>query len=79
MPMPTPMAKPRILIIEDERGLTEVLTYNLQREGYETIVAHDSLRRSTSWMETSPHALFHPDAVPAPPAGALRRLAPALR
>jgi len=22
-----PMAKPRILIIEDERGLTEVLTY----------------------------------------------------
>src|SRR4051794_22629258 len=36
-----PMAKPRILIIEDERGLTEVLQYNLQREGYETLVAHD--------------------------------------
>src|SRR5438309_650524 len=35
------MSKPRILIIEDERGLTEVLSYNLQREGYETIVAHD--------------------------------------
>src|SRR3954451_25435436 len=35
------MAKPRILIIEDERGLTEVLTYNLQREGYEVLVAHD--------------------------------------
>lgn len=31
----------RILIIEDERGLTEVLEYNLKREGYETIVAHD--------------------------------------
>jgi two-component system phosphate regulon response regulator PhoB len=31
----------RILIIEDERALTEVLTYNLQREGYEAIVAHD--------------------------------------
>ena len=31
----------RILIIEDERGLTDVLGYNLQREGYETIVAHD--------------------------------------
>lgn len=31
----------RILIIEDERDLTQVLTYNLQREGYETIVAHD--------------------------------------
>src|SRR2546429_285545 len=35
------MARPRILIIEDERGLTDVLSYNLQREGYETIVAHD--------------------------------------
>src|SRR6266851_6296427 len=31
----------RVLVIEDERGLTEVLSYNLQREGYETIVAHD--------------------------------------
>jgi two-component system phosphate regulon response regulator PhoB len=35
------MARPRILIIEDERALTQVLTYNLQREGYETVVAHD--------------------------------------
>jgi two-component system phosphate regulon response regulator PhoB len=35
------MARPRILIIEDERALTEVLSYNLQREGYETMVAHD--------------------------------------
>jgi two-component system phosphate regulon response regulator PhoB len=35
------MTRPRILIIEDERALTEVLTYNLQREGYETILAHD--------------------------------------
>jgi two-component system phosphate regulon response regulator PhoB len=35
------MSRPRILIIEDERALTEVLTYNLQREGYETFVAHD--------------------------------------
>jgi len=35
------MARTRILIIEDERGLTDVLSYNLQREGYETIVAHD--------------------------------------
>jgi two-component system, OmpR family, phosphate regulon response regulator PhoB len=35
------MAKPRILIIEDERPLTDVLSYNLEREGYEAIVAHD--------------------------------------
>jgi len=35
------MTKQRILIIEDERALTDVLSYNLQREGYETAVAHD--------------------------------------
>jgi two-component system phosphate regulon response regulator PhoB len=35
------MTKQRILIIEDERPLTDVLSYNLQREGYEAIVAHD--------------------------------------
>jgi two-component system phosphate regulon response regulator PhoB len=35
------MARPRILIIEDERALTDVLAYNLQREGYEVLSAHD--------------------------------------
>ena len=34
-------ARPRVLVIEDERALTDVLGYNLQREGYETVVAHD--------------------------------------
>src|SRR5437016_4421179 len=37
----THMSKPRILIIEDERDLCEVLTYNLHKEGFETLVAHD--------------------------------------
>jgi two-component system phosphate regulon response regulator PhoB len=35
------VARTRILIIEDERDLTDNLSYNLQREGYETLVAHD--------------------------------------
>src|SRR5205085_3685184 len=35
------MPQPRILIIEDERALTDVLAYNHQREGYETTVAND--------------------------------------
>lgn len=35
------MAKPRILIIEDERALSEILEINLQREGFETSVAQD--------------------------------------
>jgi two-component system phosphate regulon response regulator PhoB len=34
-------ARTRVLVIEDERALTEVLTYNLQREGYEAVIAHD--------------------------------------
>ena len=35
------MPKPKILVIEDERALVEVLTYNLEREGFEVLVAHD--------------------------------------
>jgi two-component system phosphate regulon response regulator PhoB len=35
------MSAPRILVIEDERALTDVLAYNLHREGYEVTVAHD--------------------------------------
>lgn len=35
------MTQARILIVEDERALTDVLTYNLRREGFEVSVAHD--------------------------------------
>src|SRR2546430_16099343 len=35
------MAGTRILLIEDEHALTDVLSYNLEREGYEVQVAHD--------------------------------------
>jgi two-component system phosphate regulon response regulator PhoB len=35
------MAKPKILVIEDERALVEVLAYNLTREGFEVLTAHD--------------------------------------
>src|SRR5215469_5182970 len=31
----------RILIIEDERDLADLVEYNLKREGYDTMVAHD--------------------------------------
>ncbi|MCS6867049.1 MAG: response regulator transcription factor [Gemmataceae bacterium] len=39
----TTMAQPRILIIEDERGLTQSLTWYFKREGYEVTVAEDGL------------------------------------
>lgn len=35
------MTQERILIVEDEPALTEVLSYNLQREGYEVATAHE--------------------------------------
>ena len=35
------MPKPKILVIEDERSLVEVLTCNLEREGFEVLVAYD--------------------------------------
>jgi len=35
------MGQPRILIVEDERGLTQTLSWYFNREGFETIVAHD--------------------------------------
>jgi two-component system, OmpR family, phosphate regulon response regulator PhoB len=39
----TAMPKPKILIIEDERALTEPLSYSLTREGFEVLVAHDGM------------------------------------
>lgn len=35
------MAKDKILLVEDERSLTDVLAYNLERDGYEVFVAHE--------------------------------------
>ncbi|MFO0849697.1 MAG: response regulator transcription factor [Gemmataceae bacterium] len=37
------MSQPRVLIIEDERGLVQTLTWYFTREGYETIAVGDGL------------------------------------
>jgi two-component system phosphate regulon response regulator PhoB len=39
-PVP-PTGRLRVLLIEDEREITDPLSYSLEREGYETVVAHD--------------------------------------
>jgi two-component system phosphate regulon response regulator PhoB len=47
------MSKPTILIIEDERSLIDVLTYNLEKEGFEVQSATDGqagLRRAQSTL-----------------------------
>jgi two-component system phosphate regulon response regulator PhoB len=35
------MSKPKILLIEDERSLVEVLSCNLEREGFDVLAAYD--------------------------------------
>lgn len=35
------MAKAKVLLVEDDRGLAEVVDYNLKRAGYEVFRAHD--------------------------------------
>lgn len=35
------MPKPKVLIVEDDRSLAEVLEYNLEKAGYEVFKAHD--------------------------------------
>ena len=40
-PAVAPGARLQVLVIEDERALTDVLGYNLRREGYEVVIAHD--------------------------------------
>jgi two-component system phosphate regulon response regulator PhoB len=47
------MAQPRILIIEDEKGLVQSLTWYLNREGYETVAVGDGaegLRKAQSLL-----------------------------
>ncbi len=35
------MEKKTILVVEDEKAIADILVFNLQREGYDTIVAYD--------------------------------------
>jgi two-component system, OmpR family, phosphate regulon response regulator PhoB len=37
------MSQPRVLIVEDERGLVQSLSWYFNREGYETVVAQDGV------------------------------------
>ena len=35
------MAKKTILVVDDEKPIVDILTYNLQKEGYSTLEAND--------------------------------------
>jgi two-component system phosphate regulon response regulator PhoB len=53
-----PMAQPRILIIEDERGLTQSLTWYFNREGYETQVADNGTEGLRKAQTTLPDVIL---------------------
>ena len=45
------MAKQKILVVEDERSLVDILSCNLEREGFEVFTAYDGregLRQASS-------------------------------
>ena len=49
------MSKARILVVEDDSSLAEVLTYNLAQEGYEVILARDGQDGLRQAQLKSPH------------------------
>ena len=53
-----PMAQPRILIIEDERGLTQSLTWYFNREGYEAHVADNGTEGLRKAQTTLPDVIL---------------------
>lgn len=48
------MPQPRILIVEDERGLVQTLNWYFSREGYETIIANDGQEGLRKAQTTAP-------------------------
>jgi len=52
------MSKPRILVVEDDRSLSEVLEYNLTQVGYEVVVSHDGAAGLNQAQYKSPHLVL---------------------
>ncbi len=52
------MAKGKVLIVEDDRSLAEVLAYNLKQEGYEVLVSHDGQDGITQAQLKSPDVVL---------------------
>lgn len=50
--------KKKILIVDDEKPIVEILTYNLQKEGYETIEAYDGEQAITLALTQKPDLIL---------------------
>ncbi|MFC1652995.1 response regulator [Planctomycetota bacterium] len=52
------MARGRILIVEDDRDIVDLLEFNLQEEGYETVVAMDGAEALAQARRTQPQIII---------------------
>ena len=50
--------KKKILIVDDEKPIVEILTYNLHKEGYETIEAYDGEQAITLALTQKPDLIL---------------------
>ena len=52
------MEKKTILVVEDEKAIADILVFNLQREGYDTIVAYDGTEGLRHALEDAPDLIL---------------------
>src|SRR5579872_2838309 len=51
-------AKPRILLVEDERDIAKLVKYNLEKEGYEVLTAADGLSGLAMARDEKPNLIL---------------------
>lgn len=52
------MAKGKILIVDDEKHIVEAVKYNLEKEGFRTLVAHDGAKALAAARRELPDAIL---------------------
>lgn len=52
------MEKKKILVVEDEKAIADILVFNLQREGYDTLVAYDGADGLRAALEQMPDLIL---------------------
>mgnify|MGYP005983397359 CR=1 FL=1 len=52
------MDKKKILVVEDEKAIADILVFNLQREGYDTLAAYDGAEGLRCALSESPDLIL---------------------
>ena len=48
----------KILVVEDEKAISDILVFNLQREGYDTLAAYDGAEGLRCALEEAPDLIL---------------------